>query len=125
MARKAMTKTANTDTVDVEIIDDSLIASNATEEIAVTEQFESATNKTDIVTTIREISTMKLDEFNEIIVEGTSDYWVHVYWKSEKNKILMVMFETNHSTTDEDICRSSKKFVYDKFNYLAQKTFRA
>jgi hypothetical protein len=125
MARKAMTKTVNSNTVGVEIIDDSLNTSNASEEISEIVEVASANNKTDIITTVREISTMKLDEVNEIVIEVSSDYWAHVYWKSEKHKILMVMFETNHSTTDADICRSSRKFVHDKFIYLAQKTFIA
>jgi hypothetical protein len=125
MARKPIIKTINVKVEEVTNDADAQETIESSEEQEIVEiVFESETKK-EIVTTVREIKTMKLDDYHEIVIEVTSDYWVNVHWINGNTKSLLVVFEINHSTTDADICRDSKKFIHDKFIYLAQKTFLA
>ena len=125
MARKSIIKTPDLKEKDLtnDVNAQEIIASS--EEQEVVEIIAESVTKKDIITTIREIKTMKLDDYHEIVIEVSSDYWVNVYWINGNTKSLLVLFEINHSTTDADICRDSKKFIHDKFIYLAQKTFLA
>lgn len=124
MARKAIVKTTLAEVENsVSEIDSSEISEN-TNENEIVQMFEKSIAK-ELVTTVRNVKTMKLDDYHDIEIEVSSDYWVRVYWTNGNMKSLLVLFEINHSTTDFDICRDSKKYVHDKFIYLAQKTFLA
>jgi hypothetical protein len=125
MARKSIIKTPDLKVEELANNEDVQEIVESSEEQEVVEMVVESVVKKEIVTTIREIKTMKLDEYHEIVIEVSSDYWVKVYWLNENTKSLLVLFEINHSTTDADISRDSKKFVHDKFIYLAQKTFTA
>lgn len=125
MARKPIIKTLNVKAEETTNNEDAQETIESSEEQEIVETVAESVTKKEIVTTIREIKTMKLDDYHEIVIEVSSDYWVNVYWTNGNTKSLLVLFEINHSTTDADICRDSKKFIHDKFIYLAQKTFLA
>ena len=78
-----------------------------------------------IVTKIIVLNTLKLDNDNEIIIEKSSDFWIHAHWSDKKMKAHLFSFEINHSTSEDDIIKSVRKFARDKFAYLAERTFVA
>lgn len=86
---------------------------------------EEFVKETPIVTSLKVIGHLILDEKNEIRIEQSSNFWVHAYWTDGTVSVWVASFEINHSTTSDDIVKTVKRYVRDRFTFLAERTFVA
>ncbi len=91
----------------------------------VTDIVEEKVQEVPIVTSLKIFGYLTLDEKNEIRIEQSSNYWVHAYWTDGDVSVWVASFEINHSTTNDDIIKSVKRYVRDRFTFLAERTFVA
>lgn len=123
MARKVTVKnTVQNETVANQNTDEQIIA---TDNAQIEKSVHETEKETPIVTSVKVVDYLILDENNEIVIEKTSDFWIHAYWSNGEVSFKIAEFEINHSTTNDDIIKTVRRYARDRFTYLAEKTFVA